>query len=67
MKVRRYYRAFKAARTWVSFTKHLVKLFEETPIEERGPIVEELRKVEGMLGNVVLHILGVYSLDDDWD
>lgn len=63
VKVRRYYRLVKAARMWISLIRQAHEACDKTPIEDRGPIIEQLRGFEGMLGNVVATLVGVYSLD----
>ena len=52
--------ALKAVIVWCRIIKSLHKRIQSVPVNEREPWIEQLRTFEGLLGNAVLHLIGVY-------
>jgi hypothetical protein len=67
-KLRNFRTGVRAARTWIQVRKRLHEDAQRVPVGERAPYVREIRKFESMLGNVILHLVGVYPLESlsDW-
>lgn len=65
-KLKSYAQAFRAAHTWINVLREMNRQVYQLPVSQRGPGIEQIRKAEGMLGNVVLRIAGVYPIEDDF-